>query len=206
MNEGYDPANIISGYKACGIYSYNPNAILKQFEGLLSLPTPQSSLQESTVIHSEFSDQQIKLFEARFLEGYDIFEDDEYILWLKSYHPEAVPRDLDDKGIKAFSTQQIELFETRYLEGYDIFEDEEYVLWLKSYHPEAIPRDLTEKVMNDDKSEQGQEDSELNREDHSDEEFDHSQQQDYPDAMYTFDPPSSHPIVNDTTIILLIFQ
>ena len=83
---GMTPASIISGYKACGIYPYNPDAILKQFEGLPSLPTPQSSLQESTVIHSEFSDQPIKLFETRFLEGYDIFEDEEYILWLKSYH------------------------------------------------------------------------------------------------------------------------
>ena len=83
---GMTPTNIISGYKACGIYPYNPDAILKQFEGLPSLPTPQSSLQESTVIHSEFSDQQIELFETRFLEGYDIFEDEEYILWLKSYH------------------------------------------------------------------------------------------------------------------------
>ena len=58
---------------------------------------------------------------------------------------------------------------------------------------------LDDKVMNDDESEWGQEDSELNREDRSDEELDQSQQQDYPDAMYTFDPPSSHPIVNDMT-------
>ena len=85
------------------------------------------------------------------------------------------------------------------MEGYDIFEDEEYVLWLKSYHPKAIPRDLDDKGMNDDQSEQGQQDSELNRDDRSDEELDHSQQQDYPDAMYTFDPPSSLPIINDMT-------
>ena len=44
---GMTPASIISGYKAYGIYLYNPDAILKQFEGLPSLPTPQSSLQES---------------------------------------------------------------------------------------------------------------------------------------------------------------
>ena len=57
----------------------------------------QPSLQELTVIRSEFSDQQIKLFETRYSEGYDIFEDEEYILWLKSYHPEAIPSNLDSK-------------------------------------------------------------------------------------------------------------
>ena len=64
---GVTPANIISGYKACGIYPYNPDAILKKFESLLSQPY----LQESTVVRSEFSDQQIELFEKRYMEGYD---------------------------------------------------------------------------------------------------------------------------------------
>jgi len=50
-----------------------------------------------TVIQSDFSDQRIKLFETRYSEGYDIFEDEEYILWLKNYHPEAIPSDLDSK-------------------------------------------------------------------------------------------------------------
>lgn len=69
----------------------------KKFEGLLSSPSFQPSLQEWTVVRSEFSDKQIKLFETRYSEGYDIFEDEEYILWLKSYHPEAIPSNLDSK-------------------------------------------------------------------------------------------------------------
>ena len=98
---GMTPANVISGYKACGIYPYNPDEVLKQFEGLpssqpsLALPSSQPFLHDSTAIRSEFSDQQIELFETRYSEGYDIFEDEEYVLWLKSYHPEAVPGNLD---------------------------------------------------------------------------------------------------------------
>ena len=41
----------------------------------------------------EFSDEQLEIFETRFEEGYDIYEDidDEYVQWFKIYHAEALP-------------------------------------------------------------------------------------------------------------------
>ncbi len=60
-------------------------------------PRTQSSYQESITVQSQFSNRQTQLFETRLLEGYDICEDEGYVSWLKSYHPEAVPTEWSEQ-------------------------------------------------------------------------------------------------------------
>ena len=72
------PCNITSGFKVSGIYSYDPNAILKHFPVDQSQPPP--SLAEESPKMPEFNEEQERLFERRFEDGYDVYEDPHYVL------------------------------------------------------------------------------------------------------------------------------
>ena len=95
------PESIIHGFKKCGVHPFNPSAIA----------VPQSSkpgndvssnLETATSLSNPFTREQLDLFERRWEEEYDIFEDSEYIRWLKLNHPELLPSELlnDNRSFK----------------------------------------------------------------------------------------------------------
>jgi hypothetical protein len=109
------PENIMAGFRTTGVYPLNPSAITPtesqtksknpaEQETSTAMPTSSSTSTtvESDSLHqtlslgreatSEWSAEQIELFEHRYEEGYDI-PDPEYIAWLELNHPEAVPSD-----------------------------------------------------------------------------------------------------------------
>ena len=94
------PANIVAGFRTCGVYPFNPAAI--------SVPEEPESGKESGDEDgkgddngdddddhggNDFTDEQSALFQKRFSEGYDLDIDPDYLQWLKTHHPEAAPCD-----------------------------------------------------------------------------------------------------------------
>ena len=95
------PATICSGFRRCGAYPLNPDAI----DCSVSVVHPEASLQQvnegadgqndgSSNLElddgqSSLSSEKAALFEHRFEEGYDL-PDDEYMKWLRHAHPESV--------------------------------------------------------------------------------------------------------------------
>jgi len=108
------PANLIAGFKSCGIYPLNRSAIVIPGKRSTTVkpsdPSPASTVEvedsssteacfvpdgtaEDAVRHLDtaplqFTVEQVALFERRFEEGWDVFIDKEYIRWLKWKHPE----------------------------------------------------------------------------------------------------------------------
>ena len=101
------PANLISGFKTCGIYPLNRNAVKpvgdinekcstnKQHkttegsdanEGCSAIKEPR----DESGYSKTFSSEQEELFKKRFEEGYDLCIDPEYNAWLKIHHPESL--------------------------------------------------------------------------------------------------------------------
>ena len=70
----------------------------------------------------DFTDAEIRLYERRYQEGYDL-HNKQYSEWVQKFHPE-------NKGSKSgeqdqdFSDAEINLYERRYQEGYDLHHDE----------------------------------------------------------------------------------
>ena len=96
------PATICSGFRRCGVYPLNPDAIdcsvsvvnpeasLQQVnEGADGQNDGSSNLEELDDEQSSLSSEKAALFERRFEEGYDL-PDDEYMKWLRHAHPESV--------------------------------------------------------------------------------------------------------------------
>ena len=97
-------AVICSGFRRCGVYPFNPQAI----DCSISTENPEASLtepndqqpetengrmengHENTV--TDFSVEQEQRFQRRFEEGYDLM-DPEYLCWLEINHPDSVPAD-----------------------------------------------------------------------------------------------------------------
>jgi len=62
--------NILSGFRATGVYPFNPNMILDK------LPKPKGTVQTRTIANGvEFTADMIKIFEKRFENGYNIYTD-----------------------------------------------------------------------------------------------------------------------------------
>ena len=107
----FTPLNILSGFKKCSVYPLNPGEVsdrqlapskavtISLQPECLSKPeahgsAPAASLQGSTSTQCSsnsssklFTLEQLKLFQHRFEEGYDL-KDPENITWLKIHHPE----------------------------------------------------------------------------------------------------------------------
>ena len=80
------------------------SGVSPQSSGSLSGTSPQSSggssgtpggmSDSSTCQHSPtFTSEQLDRFKIRYEEGYDVYEDSDYVRWLELNHPEAVPTD-----------------------------------------------------------------------------------------------------------------
>ena len=117
MDEAFIPANIVSGFRKCGIYPFNGNAIPVSSDSPESVSpvnentTPMDTAPASSVppvdessasmdtsdadtsMDISFTEDQIRSFTNRYKEGFDVYEDPQYVLWLKLNHPEAVPGD-----------------------------------------------------------------------------------------------------------------
>ena len=104
------PANIVAGFRSCGIYPFNRNAISFPDDGDSgssgTIPRNASSHIATDGDHSvvartvnlstsTFTSMQIELFQIRFEEGYTIYNDKDYVSWLELNHPEAAPSNLD---------------------------------------------------------------------------------------------------------------
>ena len=101
------PANIIAGFRKCGIHPFNRQAIPLSHEAPTdsAKPTGPSTTEDLTTTKEDgsstktapentsskvnFTAQQIELFSTRFMEGYDMYDDQEYVTWLQLTHPEA---------------------------------------------------------------------------------------------------------------------
>ena len=109
------PNNLISGFAKTGIHPFNSNAI-----SVPTLPDMEvDSEHEEEVAASEdgrgdleemmeegapednqgvkataFSPSELELFTTRYENGYDIYTDTEYVIWLAENHPDALPDDV----------------------------------------------------------------------------------------------------------------
>ena len=92
------PANIVAGFRTCGVYPFNRNAISYPDDDnsgtSCNTSGDVSSVVEPSTSNSctpTFTPEQIELFETRFKEGYNIYSDKDYVAWLELNHPEAAP-------------------------------------------------------------------------------------------------------------------
>ena len=85
------PSNICSGFKKCGIYPYDRNAIKC---GVVS-QSPKTADESAVSTESEiaFSEEEEKLYQTRYEEGYNLF-DEKYVKWLEQNHLSDIPDDL----------------------------------------------------------------------------------------------------------------
>ena len=154
-----NPTTICSGFRRCGVYPLNPDAI----DCSVSVVKPEASLQQlnreadsqddgtsnvqqlNDAQSSSTSPEKAALLQRRFEEGYDL-PDDEYIKWLHHAHPEsiinqtasAIENDILNKmdGGAQIMPEKSLLFQRRFEEEYDL-PDEEYMEWLHENHPES---------------------------------------------------------------------
>ena len=102
------PANLMAGFRTCGIYPFNRLAINIPVEGSgnanSSLTTSTTNNADdntefssdfitednavSLVVPEQFTTEQQALFKRCFEEGYDVYIDKDYIRWIKLNHPE----------------------------------------------------------------------------------------------------------------------
>lgn len=84
------PSTIISGFKTCGVYPFNPMAVIDHNPCTMEDTADASLNQEED---NTFTVEQEVLFKRRYEEGYDIYDDPKYVSWLREYHPETAPID-----------------------------------------------------------------------------------------------------------------
>ena len=103
------PGNIVAGFRKCGIHPFNQQAIPLAHEAATVSTEPSTTNDpltteedgsitntepENTASKVTFTPEQIDLFNTRFTEGYDIYDDQQYVTWLQLAHPEAVPNSI----------------------------------------------------------------------------------------------------------------
>ena len=92
-------SNIVAGFKVSGIHPLNRDAIklpkvksiekLSEESGLPFIPMLSPAQQEKTST-SDFSVEEMKKFERRYQNNYDLQHDHCYNAWLKKYHPKSL--------------------------------------------------------------------------------------------------------------------
>ena len=78
--QSHTPLNILGGFKKAGIYPFNPGEVSDR------QLAPSKALKKHTSPAQTFSDEQVKLFEQRYAEGYDL-PDPAYLAWKGANHP-----------------------------------------------------------------------------------------------------------------------
>ena len=110
------PSNICSGFKKCGIYPFNPNAIKCDLVASSDVnndgcggenddagSASDGDEGDNLPNESEFSADKVELFQRRHEEGYDLY-DPEYIRWLELHHPADVQHNHSNLVPKPTST------------------------------------------------------------------------------------------------------
>ena len=80
--QSHTPLNILGGFKKAGIYPFNPGEVSDR------QLAPSKALKKHTSPAQTFSDEQVKLFEQRYAEGYDL-PDPAYLAWKGANHPSS---------------------------------------------------------------------------------------------------------------------
>ena len=85
------PENIINGFCKTGVCPFNEKAIevneLPSFDADSMSCDPPLNKESETV----FTDEQIKLYEQRYENGYNVCIDNDYVSWMSIYHPGVLP-------------------------------------------------------------------------------------------------------------------
>ena len=103
------PSNIINGFKCCGIYPFNPKAVLDHDPCCASKRTDSSSQNSTTPMED--------------CAGY--------------HHASAESSgNVEDAAVESFTAEEEVLYNTRYAEGYNVH-DPKYVAWLRINHPDT---------------------------------------------------------------------
>ena len=98
------PTNIVAGFKKCGVYPFNPSAIVVETPlGRIATTGETTSVVAGNIDGGmeldedhqeegefEFTPEEESKFETRYEEGYDLY-DPRYSAWLKHHHPESAP-------------------------------------------------------------------------------------------------------------------
>ena len=80
--QSHTPLNILGGFKKAGIYPFNPGEVSDR------QLAPSKAQKKHTSPTQTFSDEQVKLFEQRYAEGYDL-PDPAYLAWKGANHPSS---------------------------------------------------------------------------------------------------------------------
>ena len=127
------PSTICSGFRRCGVYPFNPNAIdcrltaeegeeSKAREGEHTLSAEGS--EDHTTPRGENEDHRVNEDSWRRESSGFVSADDMHF----------------DSDANQTDSKKEELYQRRFEEGYDIY-DSEYLEWLEKNHPESVPAD-----------------------------------------------------------------
>lgn len=93
--KAFQPNNLISGFAKTGIHPFNSEAIsvptLPDLEEMMEEGAPEDN---QGVKATAFSHSELELFTTRYENGYDIYTNTEYMIWLAENHPDALPDDV----------------------------------------------------------------------------------------------------------------
>ena len=118
------PANIMAGFKTCGVYPFNRSAI--------KVPFCDTEVDTSTISNKDAN---------------DICHSSDGMQTSQSLSHSPMPKKTHD--FVEFNEDQVTLFLKRYEEGFDIFDDADYVQWLEINHPEVLPTHSSVSLLND---------------------------------------------------------
>ena len=129
------PANLISGFKTCGIYPFNSSAIVATVDVCADNDNSVSTSYDQP--ENDTGD------EGTETAGEDI------TLSTSHYQSEndtgSKSTGTTEDGPPKFTVEQEQLFQKRYDEGYNLTIDPDYVCWLRFHHPEScLPCDSSE--------------------------------------------------------------
>ena len=106
------PANVISGFKTCGIYPFDPQTVLDHdpCDKTVILQTIGADLTAASTLMPRgtengdsiaqeaavFTKSEEALFARQFSDGYDLTSDPKYLRWFQLNHPEESDKNLSD--------------------------------------------------------------------------------------------------------------
>ena len=99
------PSNIIARFRKCGIHPFNREAIPTTHEVTAENTQPSDPASDeracippvqTSEVAPQFTSKQIEVFNTRFVEGYNIYSDADYVSWLRLNHPTAIPHEYSD--------------------------------------------------------------------------------------------------------------
>ena len=112
-SKGLVPASVFSGFKTCGIYPFDPKAVLHHdpcdstTASILLQSNTENS--DSVIAQAVFTEEEEICFVRRYSEGYDLAPDPRYLQWLQLNHPEENGRSISDYFSDVPPTEPLQL-------------------------------------------------------------------------------------------------